>query len=294
MEAILSDKIDDVLEEGGFDFFHYRGCFDIAAKKDSMLLIKILSNVDSFQEEQATNLKVMSKHLDARTFLVGLHTRREKLSDNVLYERFEVPTVTPGTFESIVLNDSFPSICRLRGGLFVEIDPESLRAAREESGMTQSELADRVGVTKKSIYEHEKKPIKIEYENAVKIEKILKASLMEQLKIENLDASMTPKTSFEAKIYRKFKSVGFDADAVYQSPFNMLAKDSSSLILSDVEESAKSAKKKLFYIKEFSKISAKTAVIITKEEVSFDIPSVTEKDFLDMNQKDIKKIARTK
>jgi putative transcriptional regulator len=257
-----------------------------------MMLIKILSNVDSFQEEQANNLKIMTKHLDARSFLVGSHTRREKLSDSVLYERFEVPTVTPRAFENLVLNENFPSVYRFRGGLFVEINPESLRAAREQSGLTQSQLADKVGVTKKSVYEHEKKKIRIEYENAVKIEKALKVSLIEPLRTETGPgaASTAPRTAFEAKVYSKFRSIGFNADSVYQSPFNMMAKSSRMLILSDVEESSDKARKKLLYIKEFSKVSDKSAVIITKEETSFDIPSVTQKEFLDMDKRDIRKV----
>jgi putative transcriptional regulator len=293
MSDLLFGKVEDALEEGGFDYCRYSGCFDIAARKTSMMLIKVLANIDSFQEEQANNLKVISKHLEATSLLVCLHTRRERLSDKILYERFEIPTMTPGAFETVIHNDTFPSIYRFRGGLFVEINPKSLRTARENAGLTQEQLAEKVGITKKSVYEHEKKKIKIEYDNAVRMEKALKTGLIEpgkQTSFENVWSS--PKTKFETKVYKKFRSIGFDADAVYQSPFNMLAKDSKALLLSDVEEKAKNAKRKVESIKQFCDVSNKPAVIITKEEASFDLPTVTERDFLEMNQKDVRKIVR--
>src|SRR3989344_3472973 len=102
---MLLKGVEDALDEAGYSYCEYSGCFDVAARKSSMMLIKVLSNVDSFQKEQADNLKIMSKSLEAMPILVGMHTRREKLSDSVVYERFDVPAVTLQTFEGIAAGD---------------------------------------------------------------------------------------------------------------------------------------------------------------------------------------------
>ncbi len=292
---MLIGEIGKMLEMNGFNYCGYSGCFDIAARKEkqSMMLIKVLGNVDSFQEEQAGNLKVLSRELEARPILVGLHTRRETLSDNIIYDRFSIPTVTPKTLENL-LNGLMPELYRFRGGLFVEIDPELLKEAREDAGLSQRELAGKIGVTKKSIYEHEKRKLKIIYKNALKIEKILKTKIIMPLEItQTYEIELTPRSAFEGKISRNFRKIGFDTDFVYQSPFNMFAKENKFMFLSDVEEDKKQIQKHLPYISEFSRVARKSAIIVTKEEANFDIPTIMESDLNSMNPRDIKRLIKS-
>ncbi len=288
---MLMSEIEEILDENGYKYCEYSGCFDIAARKESLMLFKVLTNVDSFQEMQADNLKVLSNSLDARSFLVGLHTRRERLSDNIIYDRFDVPTVNPSTLERI-LHGNMPSVYRFRGGLFVEIEPAKLRKAREDAGLSQSQLAQSAGVTKKSIYEHESKKMGIVKETAVKLEKILKTRIISPVSLPDYDAmEMTPKSTFESKVSRNFRRMGFDTGSVYQSPFNMIA-TGKIMLLSDVEENQKKVKKHIYYIENFSKLSKKSAIIVTKEEANFDIPTLREEDLAGMKSKDILKFVK--
>lgn len=289
---MLLSRVEEILEDHGYGFCEYSGCFDLAARRDKILLLKVLTNIDSFQESQANNLKVLSHNLDAKSLLIGLHTRREQLMDNIIYDRFSVPTVNPKTLENL-LDGVMPSLYRFRGGLFVEISPKALRQAREENGLSQSELAKSVGVSKKNVYEHESGKEKIVYENAKRMEKVLHTKLIVPLELKLPRAPETePKTSFESKISHDFKRIGFSTDSVYQSPFNMIAKDSESLVLSEVDSNQKHIKKNLPHIKEFSKVTKKTAIIVTKEEINCDIPSLREKDLKELNSKDLKKFIR--
>ncbi|HLC67924.1 MAG TPA: helix-turn-helix domain-containing protein [archaeon] len=285
-------EVEEALRESGFSYCEYDGCFDIAARKGSMLLIKLLTNIDSLQENQADSLKVISHSLEAKSILIGLHTRRERLDDNVLYERFDIPAVNPSTFENIVVNNALPMIYQFRGGRFVEIEPEKLRSAREQKGMSQSDLAARVGITKKSVYEHESRRMKMEYGSAMKIEKALKTELILPLEIENkhADIHLAPKTVFETKISRTFHNMGFETSSVYHSPFNVIAQEKDMMLLSNVEEKPKA--KNISAIKNFAKVSKKSAVIVTKEEANFDVPSVTEKQLAGLDKKGIRKLVK--
>lgn len=286
----MIDDIGKMLEERGFDYCKFSGCFDIAARKDSIILLKLLGNVDSFQEEQANNLKILSRGLDAQPFLIGLNTRREALSDNIIYERFDVPTVTPKTLESI-LAGNLPELYRFRGGLFAEVDPEALRAARENADLSQSQLAEKVGITKKSIYEHESRKMKIGQNNAIKIEKVLKTKVTIPLEVKvTYEVFAGPRGKFESKISRSFRALGFGTDFVYQSPFNMIASEKDFMLLSDVEESGKDIRKKIPFISEFAKLSEKSALIVTKEEENFDIPTVRESELSSIGRNGLKRL----
>jgi len=289
---MLLNDIEEMLEENGYNYCEYSGCFDIAARRESIMLLKVLSNVDSFQEEQANNLKTLSNDLDAKPMLIGVHTRREALSDNIVYGRFDIPTINPRTLENI-LHGALPSIYRFRGGMFVEIDSAGLKKAREEAGFSQSQLAEKVGITKKSVYEHESRKLKIVYKNAVRIEKILKTSLVLPLELKMPYATkISPRSSFEGKISQNFRKMGFATDFVYQSPFNMIAKEKSFMLISDVDEKKNRIQKNIPYISDFSNVTKKSAVVITNEEINCDIPTLREEELTGLKSSDIRKLLK--
>ena len=289
---MLLNDIEEILEENGYSYCEYNGCFDIAARRESIMLLKVLNNVDSFQEEQANNLKMLSNDLDAKPILVGLNTRREALSDNIIYDRFSIPTVSPKTLENII-HGSLPTIFRFRGGMFAEIDPARLKSAREDVGLSQSDLAEKVGITKKSVYEHESKKLKIVYKNAVRMEKTLKTDLMIPLELKmSYAAKIKPRSIFEGKISQNFRRMGFATDFVYQSPFNMIAKEKSFMLISDVDEKKNRIQKNLPYISEFSKVTRKSAIVVTNEEINCDIPTLKEDELPGLKSKDIRKLLK--
>ena len=288
----LQNKVMELMEENDYDYFSYSGCFDILARKDEIFLLKLLNNIDSFQQEQADNLKVVSKNLDAQAFLVGSKTRRELLEDNIIYERFSVPAVTPNTLENI-LESKIPKISRSRGGLFVNVNPQKLREGREKAGLSQSELARKIGITKKSIYEHEHKEMKADYEIVKMIEKIIgNVSEPANTSLGSVEIKNKPKENFEKNIAAYLKKIGFDISFVSQTPFNIIAKE-EFMIFSDAENSKKLVEKNSIFMKEFSNITEKSVLVIAKEEINAEIPSLQEKELKELHSsKDIRKFLR--
>jgi len=290
---MLIQKIGTMLEKRGFDHWAYSGCFDIIAKKRrDMMLLKVLDNIDSLQESQANNLRVLSRNLGAFACLVGTHTRYERLDDDVIYTRFDVPSFTPSALEHI-LDGNPPHVYRAKGGFFVEVEPSKMSKAREKKGLTQEELARRVGVTKKSIYEHEHRTMKAIKETVENIEKILKDDLTVpfNLKIEISNVSNNPKTGFEKSVGMDLKKIGFRVDYVYQTPFNIIAKE-EILILNDAEENQRRIKRNIPNLLEFSKISDRPVLLITKEPREYDLPSLEKKELKELSAKDLKRIVR--
>jgi len=288
----LRKCVEDILERNGFDYYGYYGCFDIIARRKQIILIKILGNVDSFQEEQAKNLKIISRSLNATASLIGTHTRREKLKDNVIYERFDIPAFTPNTLEHIVSND-LPIIQRNRGGYFAKVSSEKLRANRNNKDITQTELADMVGITKKSIYEHESRDMDMQYDIAVKIEKIVgNIILPTNINVEFKNIENRPHDRFEKIVSNDLSKLGFKTDFVYKTPFNIIAKETQFLLFSDADENEKHIERNIPYMEGFSKISKKPVLIITKNESAFGLPTIEERELKEITKKELKKIVK--
>ena len=180
----LVARTEQLLKKSSFDFCESSGCFDIAAKKKSVMLIKVLINIDSFQLSQSQNLSILSDYINADSLLIGLNTRTEKLGENIIYERFGTAAVSIETFENMLFNQ-MPVVFRKRGGLFSVINASVLREARLEKKMSQAELARNVGVTKKSIYEHEASNMAATHEIVKKIESVLSRKITEPVSLNH-------------------------------------------------------------------------------------------------------------
>lgn len=289
---MLLKEIESILDKGGFEHHACEGCFDIAAQGDFTLFIKILGNVDSFQESQATNLKIISREFNAAVAVVGLHTRREMLKDSIIYGRFDVPTFTPGTLEDIILNETFPRLYRQRGGLFAEVNPEKLRSMRQKAGLSQSALAERVGVTKKSIYEHEREKKKALFGVVRKIEKIVGNVTDSAVLNFEYDVKSKPRTAFEKRVFADLKRIGLEADAVYQTPFNIVAKSDGMMLISKADDNKKRIEHDLQSVARISELTDVPAIAITGEKMRLDMPSVSEKELSGMDKRALRRMLK--
>lgn len=293
---MLRQEIEIILEKADYEHAGYSGCFDIIAKKSGMLLLKVLANVDSVQKRQAENMKVLSQALPASPAIIGLWTRREKLHDNIVYDRFDIPAFTPATLENILVNDVWPRIRSSKGGLFAQIDRKKLRERRERLGLSQSRLAKKARVTKKSIYEHEKERMPARYDTVKRLELLL-GEVTEPLSfwgVEFVDEAGAEST-FERAISKDLEHIGFDTRFVHQTPFNIIAETGYKrrfLLLSDAEENPRKAEKNEEYLASFSEIAGKPILVITKRKADIKLPAVEEKDLRTMTKQDVIRAVR--
>lgn len=289
---MLLQAVEKSLDYNGYDYLRYSGCFDIAAKREDLVLLKVTANIDSLSRGRSESLKALSTTLNAKAAVIGDHTNRETLHDGILYERFDLPVITPKTLDGM-LSGGFPSRYRKRGGFFVRIDKMELKKARLEKGITQSQLADHIGVTKKSIYEHENYNKKMRLEHAKRLENFLgvKISLPAEVR-KHYSTSIEPQSPFERTVIESLEGMGFSADPVCRSPFNIVAQDKSMLILSEAEEDMECVERKIPYMMKFSSLIDVPAIAVTKEEADLEIPTVKEEDLRYLKKRDIKRMIR--
>lgn len=288
---IVKNKVEKILEEHDFLYCEYNGCFDIAARREITIILKTTHNVDSLQERQAINLSILSRSLNAFVAVIGYNTRREKLDNGIIYERFDIPAFTPRTLENII-ERNFPRIYRNRGGYFIKVSSEKLREARNEKGLTQKELADSVGINKKAVFEHEQSDRMALLENAEKMENILEREIVANFKFELIknDNRNQPRGEFERLVGNDLKKIGFQTEHISQTPFNIIARE-NFLVLSDAEEIERKIKKNAPHLTELSNVVDKPIIVITKESTNLDIPSVERKQLREMTPRDLKRIA---
>ncbi len=293
----IQKQIENILEKAEYVVCSYKGCFDVAAKKDKLLLLKILQNIDSFSQEQAKNLKIIANNLDAVGILIGKNTTREKLKPGIVYERFELPCMSPKTLESLISYEIFPKIYRDRGGLYVEIDSDILKEARQKKKLTQRELAEMVGINKKVIYEHEKNQLRMTLDIAHKLESTLKKKITKPIDIletKKKEIQSQPKDVLEKEVGSDLKKIGFKVDYVRQAPFDVFARE-KALVISDIEGNKRKMIKRAGQLKEFVKTAERPAVMITKESKEEDvegIPVVKRKELKNMKTKELIKLAK--
>lgn len=291
----VKQEVQKFLEKSDYVTYEYHGCFDIAARKDILLLLKILLNIDAFQNEQAKNLKIISNNLDAYPLLIGIQTNREKLKRGIVYERFEMPTVSLQTFENLICNNIFPRIYRDKGGLYVEIDSEILKETRKRKNFTQRELAEAVGINKKVIYEHEKKQLRMLLNIAERIEHILSEKIIQPADIfKRYEEHGYPKDNLEKNVGKNLQNLGFRTDFVKQAPLDVFARE-KALIISDVEANKRKIMRRAVYLKDFIDVVKRPAILITeksKEEEISGIPVIERRELEGLDRKELIKRAK--
>jgi putative transcriptional regulator len=272
-KSFLVNKIVNSLLKKEFQVLLTQGCFDIAAKRENLLLLKVLINVDGLEENQALSLRAISYFLSAYPFIISLKTNREFLDKRTIYSRFELPVVTPELFEEILIEEAF-AVQSSKGKHTVVINAELLRNKRKELEFTLEELSDIIGISKKALYEIENKRVNPTVETVKKLESFLKVDL--QLPYEMKSAKETylkPKEEFQERVSKEFFRMGINNSAVYSAPFEIVGKEKFSLIASLSKNTIK-IKREAEIVKKLSSIFSSLALFVAKKSREKNIEGV--------------------
>ena len=151
----------DALKEAGFNVSvkccSRPSCFDYAARKDeNIIFIKVQSDIDTFSSSESSELKTISECVSAALLLIAEKTREKPLEDDTVYSRYNILVVNPKTFENIVIRKIYPLIQAGPGGYYVEIDSETVKRKRQELGLSVGEIAEMIGISRRTLYGYER------------------------------------------------------------------------------------------------------------------------------------------
>ncbi len=176
--AEMLDTAETILSKAGFHFSERcvarPSCFDFVARRGEQLaFLKVLVNVGSISDEEASELRRISRHFSATPLIIGDQTRNKPLEDDTIYTRYNIHAITPKTFGNVVFLQMHPLVVAGPGGYYVNLDGEAIRKKRQELGLSVGKLAELMGVSRRTIYGYERGMAKASVSAAYNLEWIL-------------------------------------------------------------------------------------------------------------------------
>ncbi|RLE48779.1 MAG: transcriptional regulator [Candidatus Methanomethylicota archaeon] len=251
-------------------------CLDLAAKKgDNLLLLKTISNIDNFSRESAEELSALAKVFNASPILIGLRSSKGALERGAAYERQDIPTVDPSTFEDAIVRGNLPYVYFKRGGIYVKIDGKALREARKLHNMSIGELAAKVGVSRKTIYAYEREDMEATLATAIKLEEVLgipvtsAVDIFKKSKEGAVNALKPPSGPVASQVYEKLRKIGLHVLGFRRAPFEIHIEDFKvSIVTSNGKESEQDLRHKVEMAKGIAQIVGNEPVVITGGDVA--------------------------
>jgi putative transcriptional regulator len=154
------ERIRALLERAGFyvaDTHSIRPTsFDLAARRDAtLLLVKVLKNIDALDSEEATRLRELGQLFPAVTLVIGQTSGASDLDPGVVYTRYGVPIINEETLQEFLEKALPPFLYASPGGTFAQIDGPRLRELRSVRGLSLGTLAGIAGVSRRAIQLYE-------------------------------------------------------------------------------------------------------------------------------------------
>ena len=270
-----------VLAKAGFDIssiLNLRSiCFDLVGRKDdTLLIIKVLSNIDAFSRDNAEEMKVLAEALKATPLLIGESSSSGPLEPGIVYSRFKIPIISNDTLADHLLDEVPPIIFAAPGGLYVKIDSNLLKDIRETNGISLGTLAETAGVSRRTIQMYES-GMGAMIDAALRLEEFLNVPIIEPLNpfeyrgdkdTENHEMSGNERTG--SVPLNRLLDIGFAITPVTKSPFEAISRSRQTIILTGLGIEEERLVQKAMIASEISKIAGKHSLIIVEKKRTAD------------------------
>lgn len=272
-----------ILARAGFDIssaINIRSiCFDIVGRRDkTLLIVKVLSNVDAFSRENADEMKIMAEALDANPLIVGEVSSSGPLEKGIVYSRFKIPIVSNETLAEHLLEEVPPFIFAAPGGLYVKIDSDVLKQLREERGISLGTLAETAGVSRRTIQMYEN-GMGAMIDAALRLEEFLDAQIVQPLdpfeyKKDDTAAKHEIKIGGSTGSQRldRLLNIGFAVTPIIRGPFEAISRDSGNrtVLLTGLDYDQSKIIQKALIAAELSNLSDRHSVMIVQKKQGAD------------------------
>ena len=275
MREELLSKVMEVLHEGGFVLSERCSTksFDFAARReDVLLLVKVLHNIDAFSEDAAIGIKRAAFCLLASPLLVGERKGSVPLEDGVVYRRHGVIAVNVNTLRDYFVEHIKPYVYCAPGGLYVNIDGEEMRRARERKNLSLGDIASELGLSRRCVLKYEE-GMGASIEIALKIEEILETMLIKPLEItQKVDDTEIPRnlsdlSSLERYVLRMMAKLGFNVFETIYTPFRAVSQHELDRILTSVMRSTRNLTKRARIVGSISYVTGTKSVFIVNGDI---------------------------
>jgi putative transcriptional regulator len=238
MKNDLVARAIEVLKEAGFIVSSRceARSFDLAARRSEItLLAKILHNIDGINEGVSRSIRRAAFCLLASPIVVGEKSGAYFLEDDVVYHRYGIPAINVHTLHDYFVEGVHPYVHSATGGLYVNIDGEVMKRARERKDYSLGDIAAGLGISRRSVSKYEEGGMSTTIDIALQLEEILDTMLIEpqeflKTEFENplspdiSDAGVEEAaSSLEGYILSIIEEIGFEIFTTAYAPFNAVS-----------------------------------------------------------------------
>ena len=249
--------------------------FDIICRRDNTLLIfKVLANIDSFTKENARQLKLLASFLGASPVMVGDRASSGSLEDGIIYLRHLISIITAQTLYDIFIEGVFPSVFAAPGGFYVDLDNVILKEVRRERGMSLGDMAKAVGVSRKAVQMYEQ-GMSATLEVGLVMEETLGVPLIASLnpfvlneklvkqreKLEKLD-------KVNRSLQSKLHLLGYEVIPLFRCPFDAFTHRDNVLLLTGFQKPGITIRKKARMMAHIGSIVEQQSVFFLSDHTS--------------------------
>jgi len=291
MKDELIAQVLGILKDAGF--IVSRRCearsFDLAARRSEItLLAKIMRNIDGISEDVARDIKRAAFCLLASPLVVGERTGASFLEDDVVYHRYGIPALNPHTLYDYFVEGVDPYVYSTTGGVYVDIDGEAMKMAREKKELSLGDIASELGVSRRSVSKYEEGGMSTTIEIALKLEEILDTVLIEPLEVLNTELEEpSPEvlkggveeaaSNLEKHILRMMEEIGFEVFTTAHAPFSAVsfpeppskARSECAKILTGVSEYTERMIKRARIVSSLSQVTRTKSVFVVNGNIKY-------------------------
>jgi len=238
MQKDLIARAIEILKEAGFIVSSRceARSFDLAARRSEItLLAKILHNIDGINEGVSRSIRQAAFCLLASPIVVGEKSGAFFLEDDVVYHRYGIPAINVHTLHDYFVEGVHPYVYSATGGLYVSIDGEAMKSAREKKGFSLGDIAAGLGISRRSVSKYEEGGMSTAIDIALRLEEILDMMLIEPLEflktefVKPLSPDISAAgveeaaSSLEGYILSIMEEIGFEIFKTAYAPFNAVS-----------------------------------------------------------------------
>ncbi len=287
VRRFLSNKGYKVIENQSSEY-----CFDIFAVMpdiEEMLVLKKVEKIDEIKKGFIEDLKKMVYVFNGIPLIIGDVTSEKQLEDGIVVSKNGIPLITEETFKEMLKGEKIPLVFISKGGMYVKINPEKMRRKREELGLSLGDIAYKLGVSRRTVFDYERGKSDITLSMAIKIERIFGEDVFEHLSIEGLKSLIEKSLSSKSierrdkknirdksllKILNLFEKLGFLNFVFRKTPFRFAStknfeKDRIIVKKINLKDLDKDENKVIFLIAYLTK--SKAVFIVSDKNSSFEV-----------------------
>ncbi len=275
----LLDEVRATLAKTGFYLSEKtasRGlAFDIVARRDDvLLLVKALLNVDAFGKSSARELKMIAETLKGSPLLIGARSGGGPLEGGVIYSRFGVPILSRETFREFFEEGVPPFLFSAPGGLYVKLDGETLRRARDQKQISLGALAEVAGVSRRAVQMY-LEGMSATVDIALRLEKFLGEPLVVPMdpfaytrEVADLLTSFEKFERFERDVFTRLNRLGYDVLPTVRCPFDAFTRDREIVLLTAVTSGTERADEKASIVSNLARIVERDGVLFVERRTT--------------------------